>query len=499
MRSEVEQRVLDFVRQSRMASAGDRVGVAVSGGADSVAMLRLLESLRDELGITLLVVHFDHMLRGAESESDARFVAGLAQARGLEFVDAREDVRAAAAKHGWNIEEAARRLRYAFFDRILGEGTATRIAVAHSADDQAETLLGHVVRGTGLTGLAGIYPIVESSAGGAIIRPLLHMRRQELRDYLETQGQEWREDPTNRDETRLRARIRARLLPVLESEFSPQIVERLGELARLAREEEMFWSALVEAKLAECAEVIRGAASGTAMAVDARALIAPFSSGRISEPCAGDAMKALTERLIRRLYEKVRGDRRELSACHVEQVIRLAAESTSGKRVQLPGRIAVERVFGRVVFSCAQNQDHASPGEAGPSGYQYVVKFPDAGTTSVAVPELATCFRLKIVDWPLAESDTKSDSDVLDAGVLRAPLLLRNWRAGDAYRPRGHRQTRKLKQMFLAERIPSHQRARWPVLESAGQVVWARGMAPAAEFCARKGTRVGVLIEEESL
>src|ERR1700745_3287073 len=184
MRTALEQRVLDFIRQSRMVAAGDRVGVAVSGGADSVALLRLLESLRHALGVTLLVIHFDHMLRGTESDADARFVAELARANGLEYITAREDVRTAAMDNGLNIEEAARRLRYGFFERILTDQKATRIAVAHTADDQAETVLGHIIRGTGLTGFASIYPIFDFAGGGTICRPSLHIRRQELREYL---------------------------------------------------------------------------------------------------------------------------------------------------------------------------------------------------------------------------------------------------------------------------------------------------------------------------
>src|SRR6516165_7579429 len=130
MRIALEQRVLEHIRQARMASAGDRVGVAVSGGADSVALLRLLESLRRELGVTLLVIHFDHMLRGPESDRDARFVEELARARGLEFVSAREDVRTAATRDASNIEEAARHLRYRFFESILASQKAARIAIA---------------------------------------------------------------------------------------------------------------------------------------------------------------------------------------------------------------------------------------------------------------------------------------------------------------------------------------------------------------------------------
>ena len=133
----LEQRVLESLRRTRMLAPGDRVGVAVSGGADSVALLRLLENLRGELGITLVVVHFDHLLRGAESDADAEFVADLARARGFDWIVDREDVSAAAARNKWNLEDAARRLRYAFFERVVEEGRATRIAVAHTADDQA--------------------------------------------------------------------------------------------------------------------------------------------------------------------------------------------------------------------------------------------------------------------------------------------------------------------------------------------------------------------------
>src|ERR1700741_1685781 len=349
MRTALEQLVLDSIRESRMATAGDRVGVAVSGGADSVALLRLLESLRRELGIALFVVHFDHMLRGAESDRDARFDEALARTSGLECLSAREDVRAVAKHNGWKIEEAARRLRYGFFERALSDRHATRIAVAHTADDQAETVLSHIIRGTGLTGLGGIYPILELAGGGTIVRPLLAFRREELRDYLRTRGQEWREDATNTDQTRLRARVRARLLPVLESDFSGRIVQHLGDLARFAREEESFWSALVEDRLAKCTKPAGVASSEKSLAIAARDLLLPLKLDSTHEQRASAFARALTERLIRRLYEEVRGDRRGLSARYVEQVIRLAAKSTSGRRLRLPGKISVERVFNNIV------------------------------------------------------------------------------------------------------------------------------------------------------
>jgi tRNA(Ile)-lysidine synthase len=498
VRVPLEQSVLANIQSSRMLAAGNRVGVAVSGGADSVALLRLLDRLRDELGITLAVVHFNHDLRGAESEGDAAFVAKLAEALKLEFVSAREDVRAEAARQGWNLEDAGRRLRYGFFDQVVSEGRATHIAVAQTADDQAETLLAHVIRGTGPTGLGGIHPVA-----GAIVRPLLGTRRQILREYLRANGQTWREDSSNRDVRRTRARIREQLLPVLERDFSRAIVDHLSELGRFAREEGNFWDALVEDRFQTLA---RGDEGGIRVAVDA--LLTPLQLGLANPASLTPAkynelgpLRMLTERLIRRLYEGVRGDRRELGANHVEQVVQLARGSSSGHHVELPGEIIVLRIFGELIFSrrdaIRASENNGTAQEA--SAYQYVVSLPLCGTATVSVPELGKCFRLKVIDWPVTESDTKRDANALDADLLRSPLILRNWRPGDAYRPRGRRHEWKLKSMFLAGRVPSGDRMAWPVLESGGRVIWAQGMPAAEDFRARESTRTGVVIEEAGL
>src|ERR1700685_1330137 len=266
MRTALERSVLYNIRAAQMIAPGDRIGVAVSGGADSVALLRILQNLREELGITLLVVHFNHMLRGEASRTDAQFVKDLARALGLEIVTASEDVSAAAALQGWNLEDAARRLRYAFFESVGASGRATRIAVAHTAQDQAETVLAHLIRGTGPSGLAGIYPAV-----GSIIRPLLEIQRQDLRDCLKSLNQPWREDATNRDTRRLRARIREQLIPMLEKNFAPTIVEHLGDLARLSREQDLFWSTIVEDRFRAHAQCI-----GETTAISAKDLLWPL-------------------------------------------------------------------------------------------------------------------------------------------------------------------------------------------------------------------------------
>ncbi|MGH9687156.1 MAG: tRNA lysidine(34) synthetase TilS [Candidatus Acidiferrales bacterium] len=493
----LEKRAFDSIREMRLIAPGDRIGVAVSGGGDSVALLRILETIREKLGVVLVVVHFDHGLRGAESDADAEFVAGLARTFALRFVLGREDVAVAAAQNKWNLEDAARRLRYAFFERVVREGQATRIVAAHTLDDQAETLLAHLIRGTGPTGLSGIYPV-----SGNVVRPLLGFRREELRGYLQEHGQSWREDSTNQDVQRLRVRIRARLLPTLQSEFAPRIVERLGRLAQLSREEQNFWNALVEDRFRT---LVRRDENGFSIRVSD--LISPLNLSGSTQPdypprgmCL--TMRALTERLIRRLYQELRGTRQGLAAKHVDQVLQLAGVPRGGRRVELPGGVIVEKSFGELKFSsasesrpkpCRTNERFIS------NPYSYPIELPESGCATVAVPELQRRFQLKVIDWTFAERETREARVALDAAQLQMPLILRNWRPGDAYRPRGRRRIHKLKKMFVQGRIPARDRSAWPVLESAGRVVWARGMAPAQEYCAGKGTAIGITIEEERL
>lgn len=478
-----------------MLHPGDRAGVAVSGGADSVGLLRLLGSLRGRLGITLLVVHFDHRLRGTESDADAEFVVELARALGLECVIERGDVRAAASKNKWNLEDAGRRMRSAFFERLVAEGKASRIAVAHTEDDQAETVLAHLLRGTGPTGLAGIHPET-----GSIIRPLLGERREALREYLRQIGQTWREDSSNLDVSRVRARVRERLLPMLQRNFTNHVTNRLASLAELAREEQVFWKVLVEDRFQTFVQRDEGKLS-----IGIGELLAPIDaimqgSSRASRQSVF-WQRALTERLILRLYEEARGNRLGLGLRHVEQVIRLADESMSGSRVELPGGVTVERNFDELAFSQVTLRERGAGRERlrrALAGYEYAINLPIDGTANILVPVLKRCFSLKIIDWSFAERDTKRDRVTLDADLLRSPLILRNWRSGDTYRPLGRRHRAKLKEMFRVRKIPNRERLLWPVLESAGSVVWAQGMPVAHEFSAGKQTQLGLLVEAAS-
>jgi len=233
---------LKTIRKKNSIRAGDRVAIAVSGGADSVALLVLLLELRAELGIVLSIAHVNHKLRGHESDADEQFVAKLARKHELELhgCDAPVDGRA-----GLGIEAAARELRYDFFRRLAREGHVKKIATAHTLDDQAETILLRIFRGTGIRGLAGIHPRIvfkqQGSALGEVVRPLLGFRRAALPEFLRERGQVWREDSSNLDTVFLRNRVRHRLLPIIAEEFGEAAIEHMGELAEIARAEEECW------------------------------------------------------------------------------------------------------------------------------------------------------------------------------------------------------------------------------------------------------------------
>jgi tRNA(Ile)-lysidine synthase len=262
-----------YLRRYRLVRPGERVGVAVSGGADSVALLRALAELAPELGVVLLVLHLNHQLRGADSEADQDFVAALAAQLSLEAAIESCDVASLAALHGLSLEAAGRRARYQFFQRAAADHRLDCVATAHTRDDQAETVLLRLLRGSGTSGLAGILRVCDLSAlcggqasassdssdGGPapaprLIRPLLATSRQQVEQYLLSLGQPFRHDASNLSPRFLRNRVRAELLPALERDYNPQLRQALCETAEVAAAENAFLEDLVTTALGQPAE-----------------------------------------------------------------------------------------------------------------------------------------------------------------------------------------------------------------------------------------------------
>jgi tRNA(Ile)-lysidine synthase len=335
----ISKRMAEALRALPWFRPGLRIGIGVSGGADSVALLTRLVELRAELGIVVSAIHYNHNLRGRASDADEKFVAALAEKFGVTLHVGRGDVLGKARREKANLEDAARRARYDFFSRLAEQGVVDVVATAHTMDDQAETVLAHIFRGTGIRGLAGIHP-----ASGTVTRPLLGFRRDELRKYLHGKKQPWREDASNRDTTKTRARMRASLLPLLEKEFNPAVVEHLAALAERARELTGFVEYLA-------AQLFRkhvvtdtdGSRIGTAGLLD------PLGTGEV------EASKALRAKLIQEIVERTKQRRGQILAGHIEAVVKLAKIGEPGKRLQLPGGVDVSRERDALVFRARRN------------------------------------------------------------------------------------------------------------------------------------------------
>ena len=434
----MRENVLRYIRERSLLRAGDRVAVAVSGGADSVALLRALLELRPALGIVLAVAHFNHGLRGEASDADAAFVAELAKQRELEFFAARGNVRTHASASKLSLEAAARQLRYRWFQQLAREQRLDAIATAHTLDDQAETVMLKFLRGAGTRGLAGIYPILNRE-NVRIVRPLLCVSRAEVEGYLAALGQEWREDESNRDRRFLRNRVRHELLPLLARDYNPNLNRALADLADLAQAEQQYWDDLV--------------APHRVTNPSGELLLTGFA-----------ALPVALQRRVLKHFAEAQGA--ALDFAHVERLRRCALGELT--RAELPGdRIGV-RVQGALQIRASQ------PPNLCP--YEYVLPIPG----EVYICERQATLRALIVAEEFARE--AGPGALLQRDLLGEQLLIRNWREGDRFHPAHRGSEEKLKRLFAERRIPAAQRRSWPLALCRGEIVWVEGFPVAAAY-----------------
>lgn len=463
----MRERVERFIERHRMVEPGHRVGVAVSGGADSVCLLSLLHQIAPRWNLALSVYHLDHQLRGSGSAADARFVRDLAAAFGVPFHLRTVDVRAA----GGNLEEAAREARRAFFLDALRGGGADRMALGHTRSDQAETVLFRLLRGSGATGLAGMRPVTPEG----FIRPLLGATRAEVQDWLQTQGLSWREDASNRDPAFTRNRIRHELIPAMARDWNPAIADVLANLAETAAAEESYWQTEID-RLAR-----------QHLHRDGPAVILPV------EVLRGLPLAA-ARRLVRHAVREVRGDLRQVEYAHIEAMRELAESAEGSGRLQAPGIDAI-RSYEWLRLG--------PPGEMRLEGrYWRLDVTPPA---RIRLPFASQFLCLELVENEELDVSVYNESGyhLLDAGLRDRVLEVRSWRPGDAYQPAGHSERIKLKLLFEAGRVPLWERRNWPIITIGGAVVWARRFGPAAGYqadpAARRAVRVYEIANPENL
>lgn len=453
-----KEQVLKTITKYKLISPGKKMVAAVSGGPDSVAMLHVILELTKGWGVAVHVAHLNHMFRGAQSDEEADFVQQLAGSWGLPCALEKHDVPAYIRQTGYSPEEAARNVRYRFLRSLAQDIGANGILTAHHADDQAETVLLHLIRGSGLEGVAAISPKEED-----LCRPLLEVTKEDILTYCRINKLEYRIDQSNQETDYMRNKIRLRLVPELK-EYNPRVVQALARTADICRVENEFLDGLT-------GEYLKDLGFGEKKGIDFRKL-------SLLHP-------ALQRRVVRRAFEAMIGKQEGLDYHHTERVLNLS----TGKELCLPGGIYVRRNYDRLIFGLLPSDSRMT--EVEPTE----LKLPG----QVKIPEIGVAVQAEIGKWPDERFIRKKYIAAFNTDILKEPLLIRTRRRGDRFQPRGGKGTKKLKDFFIDEKIPRGERDRVPLLVSGEQIVWVIGHRLSQQFLLKDNDKKAVVIQVKNM
>ena len=443
-----EKKVYEFIRCQGLMSRGGRVVVGVSGGADSVCLLNILHKYRSTLGIEIHVAHLNHGLRGAEADRDAEFVRALADRLDLPATIDKRDVEAWRSRYRLTPEEAAREVRYRFLSETAGGDT---VAVAHTRSDHVETVMLHLLRGAGLSGLVGLKEDTVLSysrmSGLRLIRPLICLTRPEVEAYCRDAGLEYRADSTNVSITPTRNRIRLKLLPEIRREFNPRVDEALERLSRLAADDLDYIR--IQAASAE-SEIVRR--EGETRVID-RAGLAGLHP-------------ALRRAVLKSALAGALGSAKDIEAGHIEDMLDIAAGG-AGRAVDLPRGLVFRAGYSELYLGSGTVPAAGWPAISGE--YRLIIPgetlLPGWRVTAEVLP-------VSEIGEPAAQADRMTA--LLDLARTGNELIVRGRRDGDRFRPLGLGAEKKLKDFFSDSRVPRERRAGVPVV-TAGRIVWVAG------------------------
>ena len=446
------QRVLRFIQKERLISTPSCLLVAVSGGSDSVCLLHILAELREKLGITLHIAHLNHKLRGAESEADARYVSELAHRLGIPVTTEERDVKAHQARQHISLEEAAREVRYTFLSQVAQAIGAEEAAAGHTADDHTETILMHLVRGTGIKGLQGLKPRTQWQLAGnsvTIVRPLLQISREETAEYCRQHHLAPRIDTSNLSLSPLRNRIRHQLLPLLKS-YNPQVAEALQRTARIAGDDLGFIDQQCLQLWAEIAQK-----QGNVIIIDKQRLLKSPS--------------VLRRYLLRMSIEKLVGNIKDIEMRHIEDIMSILTKP-AGKRLDLPGGLIFAVEYDRYMLT----QDRESLSPFPPLEDEFPLKLPGETTLPgwrieaiITGPSIVKGKGIGLINNALT-----AHFDLDKAGDR---LSVRSRQRGDRFQPLGMSQPKKLGEFMIDAKIPQAWRGRIPIVCSQKHILWVVG------------------------
>jgi tRNA(Ile)-lysidine synthase len=433
-----------------MFTAGENVLVGVSGGPDSTALLHMLVRLAPKYRICLAVAHLHHGLRAKNADRDEAFVAQLASRLKLPFFRQRANL----DPHKGSVEEQAREARYGFFKKIMTDHGYTKIALGHQKNDNAEAVLMHLLRGSGIRGLAGIPPVRDNQ----VIRPLIDLDRTAIMDYLKGHGIPFVEDETNADPVYARNRLRHHLLPIIKEAYNPNIIETLHRTAHVCREEDIW----LDRHLAPLLDGIIARSEKHCLELHHRLLV--------KEPAA------VQRRLIRRAIGIWHGHLRRIGVYHIDAVMGLLAVDDHGKRINLPNGIEAIRTTAYLRFKRCNTPNAAQLPEK--MDFRYTIDSPEGLPRAVILPECGCRLLFQMDDTIQMGQFPFNDANRawFDLDELTFPLQIRSFKPGDRISPFGMHGTQKIKKLFIDRKIPAAHRYQIPLLESGGAIVWVAGV-----------------------
>jgi len=450
----LEQRVLQFILQNRLVKAGQKVLVAVSGGPDSVCLLQVLLKIQTELHITLHIAHLNHQLRGAESDSDAEYVARLAAKLDLPAAIEKRNVYAYQAEHRLSLEEAAREVRYAFLAQTARQVGADRVTVGHTLNDQVETILLHIIRGTGTRGLRGLQPVQTLQFAGnhlTVIRPLLEVRRQETEDYCSSLHLVPCRDSSNLSPSALRNRVRHNLLPLLQS-FNPDICAALLRTGRIAGDDLAF---LETAALQVRPEVLHREKDSFIIDKSAFRALAP----------------ALQRHLLRNSIHALLGTLKDIETRHIEEILE-ALELPAGRSISLPEGLIFSIEYNRCMLGFHPQELAPFPELTGNFDLQVPgqTEIPGWRIESAVIPSASFSNAESGYPW-----NNDSFTAFFDLDKVGVTIKVRARRPGDRFQPLGLDSLKKVGEFMLDAHIPQTWRNRIPVVYNQRQIIWIAG------------------------
>lgn len=453
-------KVLDTITEYNLVEKGDGVVVGISGGPDSVCLLHVLHALSEQLGIKLYAVHINHMLRGSESDDDQRYVEKLCNQLGVPLYARAFDVKKVSLEKGISIEEAGREIRYGEFKRIAEYVNARKIAVAHNKNDQAETVLMHMLRGTGLDGLKGM-----NYKRDGIIRPLLGVPRKDIEEYCALYSLKPRIDRSNLENVYARNKVRLDLVPYINKLFETDITEILFKMSSLIRDDIDFIEKAVHAEYKD------------SMVMQKKGEI------RLNIPKIRDKHPAMQKRIIRNAIKEIKGDLKGIESIHIESAVDMALRGNTGKLIHLPADIRIEKSYDqlKVYIKYTSGEFHipCTP-----------VTIP--GVTEVGIK--GSLIHASIInDKKYMENidglGYKSMIQFFDYEKLKSGINIRNRKDGDVFKPYRSNGTKKLKEYFIDNKIPRETRESMPIVAKDNEVVWIVGHKISDKFKVTDNTK----------